>query len=254
MDEQPEIYLEIAAHADHAIAGRRNGRRAVVPFHPSLEASEAFAQPATALRSAATDIANIAVKRMPKLTAAGWSEVFADGTGRPLFQAAAALHRAAMQHAAALDEWRTAKLKPISPVDPAIASETRAWLRSLKTGERIKIAISDATIAEAVFQAPHLAELPASLLPQIEDVVIRARLVASFNHNFRLTPDAANPFANGPDREAADRAATESFALQQARRAEVDTAKATFGNVVDFTAIVGDMSRESAFNAIMEAA
>lgn len=254
MDEQNERYLEIADYGDRAIVRRPDGRQVALPFHKFLETSAVFGQPVTAIRNATTTLASVAAQSMPNLTSRGWQENFANTTGKPLFRAASALHRVALSQFGELDGWRARTIKSANPVDPVIASEARAWLRSLKLGEAAKAALQNRTIAEAALAAWNLTNLPDSLRPQVEDALIRSNLVASYSHAFKLKPDAANPFATGPDIAAAERAADEAFVLQKAAYAELETAQILFGNALDFAAIAGDVPRAAAFNMIAEAA
>ena len=251
--EHAEIFMTLSAYQDRFTA-KRGDRTVSLPIFPGLEASRVFGQHVEALKTSASILASGFPVIVADLSPKGWNERFQQKEALPLTRAAKILHAAAIKQNGDLDAWRIQKLRWKWPLDPAIASETRQWLRGLKAGEAARVVLSDPAIAYAALSAWHLSGLDGTLKSQVEDTVIRASILADYSNAFQRQPTAADILASGPDLDAAARAAKEGLAVHDAARAEVGQVVAVLNSTVDFVAVVGDVSRDAAFAMISEAA
>jgi len=251
--EHAEIFMTLSAYQDRFTA-KRGDRTVSLPIFPGLEASRVFGSHYAALKASASVLAAGFPVIVADLSPKGWNERFQQKEALPLTRAAKNLHADAIKQNGDLDAWRIEKLKWKWPLDPAVASETRQWLRGLKAGEGAREALSDPAIAHAALSAWHLSGLDGSLKSQVENTVIRASLIANYSSAFQRQPTAADILASGPDMDAAARAAQDGLAVHEAARAEVGQVVAVLNSTVDFVAVVGDMSRDAAFAMISEAA
>ncbi len=155
-------------------------------------------------------------------------------------------------------DWATPKFTKDDDRAP-FRAELRSKMGAMKPMQAIEAALRNSDMAVAMAEGGEAmalamgwtADIYARFLDGFAERNLANRLIGQ--HGITLKPTANDILRDGPDNDAAIRAAREHIANLNSSFDEIDAVEALLGSVVDFAAVTMDTDRGAAFDMLMAA-
>ena len=260
-------YLEYRSGTDHngyraSVHRPITGQNVPVIIAQQLIASTSLSGPAKNLATVLEGTTEKLIDGTNRYSEQGFRDWVKPDFFRPMGQAFRTNRDAAIARRNELHAMKADLATPRFPKDDHRAPfrvELRGKIGAMKPMQGVEAAMRNTDMAVAMAEGGEAMALAMGWTPDIYARFIDGfaernlanRLIAQ--HGLTLKPTANDILRDGPDHDAAIRAAREHIANLNSSFDEIDAVEAMLGSVVDFAAVTMDTDRGAAFDALMAA-